>query len=135
MFDYYDYLRKGSDDSSGIYILSDKSGRYLVGQSADVIREMWEITMERGSNFLSAGGMFPVCPETSGSSKDLDKWERNETLKLMKRHGIKKVRGWIYKDPVLSKEQEEDAWRQICAKFKLCMHCGKSGTHECFLMM
>ena len=68
-----------------------------------------------------------VEPFTSRGDKCLDQWERLETLERMYKHGVEKVRGWIYNTPVMSSNQREDATQQICAYKKLCSKCGRMG--------
>ena len=52
----------------------------------------------------------------------------------MLRHGIEKVRGWLYTTPVMSPDQREEAFRQICARKALCGTCGRPGhfAAQCF---
>ena len=52
----------------------------------------------------------------------------------MHRHGIDKVRGWLYTTPVMSPDQREEAFRQVCARKGLCGTCGRGGhlAAQCF---
>ena len=73
-------------------------------------------------------------PFTSRGDKCLDQWERLETLERMYKHGIEKVRGWKFTTPVMSQDQHDNAFQQICASKKLCTKCGR-GRHfskNCF---
>ena len=68
-----------------------------------------------------------VSPYTAPIPGHLEAWERAETLERMFRHGIEKVRGWIFTTPVMSQDQHDNAFQQICASKKLCTKCGRMG--------
>ena len=68
-----------------------------------------------------------VEPFTSRGERSLDEWERLETLERMYKHGMEKVRGWMYKTLVMSPMQRDDAAQQICAYKRLCGKCGRVG--------
>jgi hypothetical protein len=71
---------------------------------------------------------------TTGSTSDLESWERNETLQLMRVHGIHRVCGWMFTSIHLSKEQKQQAFGQSCEKFDLCWSCGRTlhTAKDCF---
>jgi hypothetical protein len=63
----------------------------------------------------------------------MESWERAETLTRMFKHGIRRVRGWLYTTRFLSQSQVESAYQQICEKFDLCRKCGRNDhfIHQC----
>jgi hypothetical protein len=111
---------------SGVYVLRDGDGRMYVGKSGNIPRRIEQHLGGEGTQFLGAE-IKRVTPYTTGPSSDLESWERNETLARMRKHGIAKVRGWMFTSITLTKEQAEDAFRQICEKYDLCRRCGRSG--------
>ena len=115
---------KGTDSKSGVYALRDAAGNMYVGKSGDVQRRVAQHLEGEGTQFLT-GRVQRLALYQSGSMEDLESWERNETLARMYRHGISKVRGWMFTSNVLSKGQEEEAFRQICEKYDLCRKCGR----------
>ncbi len=73
-------------------------------------------------------GTFQETPTlTLRQGLDLESWERNETLFRMKIHGVDNVRGWMFTSSVLSDDDKDSAFRQICEKFDLCRKCGREG--------
>ena len=75
-----------------------------------------------------------VSPYTAPIPGHLEAWERAETLERMFRHGIEKVRGWMFTTPVMSQDQRDSAFEQICVYKKLCTTCGRGGhfAASCF---
>ena len=114
---------------SGIYVLKTLSGLYYVGKSNNIGARIQEHRSGAGASCLD-GSPFQVLPSllTSGSSADLESWERNETLQRMRAHGIENVRGWMFTSRELTEAHRQDAFHQICEKFDLCRRCGR-GTH------
>ena len=119
--------------NSGVYVLRDQEGRMYVGKSGNIQQRVEQHLAGEGTQFLS-GGIKRLPPYQSGSAEDLESWERNETLARMYRHGINRVRGWMFTSTSLSKEQEEEAFRQICEKYDLCRRCGRNShfAEKCF---
>jgi predicted GIY-YIG superfamily endonuclease len=120
---------------AGIYVLKAASGLYYVGKSNDIRARIQEHQRGFGAVCLAGESVHEVSGLlTSGSTADLESWERNETLQRMLTHGIDHVRGWMFTATVLSDEDRSDAFRQICEKFDLCRRCGREShfSGQCF---
>lgn len=124
----------------GVYVLQT-SGSTLqyVGKSKDIDSRIQDhregfgaICLSKG--VLGMGTMYEVAPITSGSTDDMESWERNETLTRMRLFGIDKVRGWMFTSSKLSEDDKRTAFNQICEKFDLCRRCGRTShfVDECF---
>ena len=89
---------------------------------------------KQGASFTAGKNAGRVDPFTRRGDRSLDEWERAETLERMYKHGIEKVRGWMFTTPVMSQDQHDNAFQQICASKKLCTKCGRSGhfAKNCF---
>jgi len=119
--------------NSGVYVLRDEAGRMYVGKSGNIQQRIQQHLAGEGTRFLT-GNIKRLPPYQKGDAGDMESWERNETLARMYRHGIDKVRGWMFTGTLLTKTEEEDAFKQICEKFDLCRRCGRN-THfaeKCF---
>jgi len=68
-----------------------------------------------------------IAPLTSAPGNDWESFERNETLAQMLKHGIEKVRGWMYTAPKLTENEEDAIKSQLCEKYDLCRKCGQAG--------
>jgi len=125
----------GSPVVSGVYVLQTRNGLFYVGKSNNVKARIQEHRSGLGAACLD-GSSFQVVTRllTSGSTADLESWERNETLQRMKAHGIENVRGWMFTSKNLTDKDREDAFTQICEKFELCRRCGRSShfADRCF---
>ena len=118
----------------GVYVLKEiPSGIFYVGKSFNINRRIGDHKSGDGARCISSGSICEVPPITEGSVSDMESWERNETLELMKRHGITKVRGWMFTSSNLSDDDIQAAFRQICEKFDLCRRCGHEShfAEEC----
>jgi hypothetical protein len=118
---------------SGVYSLEDTSGRMYVGKSADVERRVEAHRSGDGTQFV--GRDFRVAPNyTDGPRDDLESWERNETLTRIYKHGVERVRGWMFVSLDLTEQQRRDAFAQVCEKFDLCRRCGRNShfADQCF---
>ena len=84
-----------------MYVLKDCTGKVFVGKSADIKRRVDKhkigegSVITQGTTFLGEG-IRQVVPITSGSTDDLEFWERNETLAQMRRQGLGRVQGWMF---------------------------------------
>jgi predicted GIY-YIG superfamily endonuclease len=120
---------------SGVYVLKTSAGLHYVGKSSDIDARIQEHHSGSGASCLGGSSFQEVTRLlTSGSSEDLESWERNETLERMRTHGIENVRGWMFTETRLSDESCHDAFRQICEKYDLCRRCGRSShfAGRCF---
>ena len=120
-------------NGAGIYVLGDEKGRMYVGKSQDVTNRIEQHLRGEGTQFLQ-GKVRKLGVTQAGSSIDLESWERNETLALMYKYGVGNVRGWMFTSINLSKEQQEQAFGQICEKYDLCRKCGRNShfVDKCF---
>ena len=109
----------------GVYVLKEiPSGIFYVGKSSNIDRRIVDHKSGDGARCISSGSIREIPPITGGSIYDMESWERNETLELMKKHGITKIRGWMFTSTILCDQDIETAFRQICEKFDLCRRCG-----------
>ena len=122
-----------------MYVLQTRDGTLqYVGKSTDIESRIHDHREGYGALCLSNGSrgmdLVEVPTITSGSTDDMESWERNETLTRMKTFGIDKVRGWMFTASHLSYEDKRSAFRQICEKFDLCRSCGRIShfAEECF---
>jgi hypothetical protein len=121
---------------AGVYVLRTTNGMYYVGKSQDISSRIEEHRRGVGATCVSDSSFEVISGLlSSGTTADLESWERNETLHRMRVHGIDNVRGWMFTSRVpFSQEEREEAFRQICEKFDLCRRCGR-GSHfadKCF---
>ena len=123
----------GDTGGAGIYVLGDEKGRMYVGKSQNVRNRIKQHLRGEGNQFLR-GKVRKLEVSQAGSAVDLESWERNETLARMYKHGVGNVRGWMFTSVELSKEQEEQAFGQICEKYDLCRQCGRNShfADKCF---
>lgn len=103
-------------------MLQYSNGMMYVGKSNNIERRVHE--HESGEFAVSWGEPTMIPTETTPIPNDLESWERNETLHLMKKHGISKVRGWKYTTMTLTPEERRNATEQIREKYDLCRLCG-----------
>lgn len=124
--------RKKQRDSgiTGIYVLRNpRTGSCYVGKSNNVqnrLLQHQDATQER---------LVQERPLTTGSTGDLESWERNEVLTRMYRHGLDSVRGWRYTHRgSLTPEERLSARNDIMEKFDLCRRCGRNShfADSCF---
>ena len=100
----------------GVYVLKSKdSNTFYVGKSNDIEARIIEHKSndENSSAFLKQKmpNFDYIQTLTTGSVNDLESWERNETLHLMRIHGIENVRGWMFTTVNLSTEHNKDAFK------------------------
>jgi hypothetical protein len=105
---------------SGVYAVKLNDGKIYVGKSQD-------IDLRIAQHAQSKGSLTEIPIITKPIVNDFESWERNETLAQMKRHGIEKVRGWMYTSDVLTKSDITSIQEQMREKYDLCRICGKSG--------
>ena len=129
-------LASASASASGVYVLKLSDNTYYVGQSTNKEARIEQHRTGGGASFTAELGSTSVstAPFTMGQTTDLEGWERAETLERMHKHGINNVRGWVYVTPVMSPQQREDAFQQICARKQLCSTCGRPShfAAQCF---
>jgi len=128
----YGELRR---NRKGVYVVKTiPSGIYYVGKSSNIDRRIEDHKFGDGARcILSNSSICELSPITEGNIYDMESWERNETLELMRRYGITQVRGWMFTSTILSDQEIESAFRQICEKFDLCRKCGSKShfADEC----
>jgi len=120
--------RKRQDSRrSGVYVLQYQNGNIYVGKSNDIdarIRQHASRSVKCTSGWQgSPTEIKPITPYMD----DFESWERNETLELMSKHGVEKVRGWMYTSQHLSQETVDSIDAQLCEKYDLCRSCGGKG--------
>ena len=119
---------------AGVYVLRLEDGTYYVGESQDTDVRVAQHLAGEGASVTVGKDAVRVSPYTAPIPGHLEAWERAETLERMFRHGIEKVRGWMFTTPVMSPDQRESAFEQICVYKKLCTTCGRGGhfAASCF---
>ena len=113
------------DGAAGVYVLRNaESGVCYVGKSENMARRI--DAHHRGYH----GRTATLCREgarTTGSTADLESWERNEVLERMYRGGMDSVRGWRYtRTGPLSADERRSAKGDIVEKYDLCRRCGRN---------
>ena len=112
-------------DEDGVYVLELDDGRYYVGKSHRVEERLRQHA--EGAGAACAKGYLRRVPPLTPRADDFEAWERAETLARMRRHGIGRVRGWMYTAPELGDAMREHAYQQVCERFDLCLRCGREG--------
>jgi hypothetical protein len=112
-------------DGDGVYVLELEQGRYYVGKSHCVEERLRQHA--EGAGAACAKGYLRRVPPLTPRADDFEAWERAETLARMRRHGIGRVRGWMYTAPELGDAMREHAYQQVCERFDLCRRCGREG--------
>ena len=113
----------------GVYVLELGDGGFYVGKSNDIeerLRQHAGGEAGKKGAVCAKGFVGRVAPLTP-RCEDLEAWERAETLARMYKHGIGRVRGWMYTSQEMSETQREHAFAQICEKHDLCRRCGNAG--------
>ena len=113
--------------NEGVYVLAMPRGGYYVGKSMDIEARVRQHEGGSEGGALCAKGFIRRVAPVTPRQADTECWERTETLALMHRHGLGKVRGWLYTSRDLSPGQREHAFQQVCEKFDLCRTCGTAG--------
>ena len=114
--------------NEGVYVLELPNGRLYVGKSTNIEERISQHSAGGEGGAVCAKGFKQRIPTSTPRQTDCESWERTETLTLMRKHGIGKIRGWFYTSPDLSPTLREHAFQQICEKFDLCRICGH-GNH------
>jgi hypothetical protein len=109
----------------GVYVLQRPDGGFYVGKSCNIQERLRQHA--DGSGAACAKGACRRVPPLTQPCEDLEAWERAEVLARMLKHGVAKVRGWMYTSPELSEAQAEHAFKQVCEKYDLCRKCGRRG--------
>ena len=113
--------------NEGVYVLEMGCGGFYVGKSTNIEERIKQHSSVNGGGATCAKGFKRRVPTTTPCQTDAESWERTETLSLMYKHGIGRVRGWFYTSPDFSVVQKEHAFQQVCEKFDLCRTCGTLG--------
>lgn len=106
----------------GVYVLQYKDGSFYVGKSRDIASRV----ARHAKCSTCKGTPVEIEPVTEPIYHDWESWERNETLELMRLHGIQKVRGWKYTMQCMHQSDIDDALSQIREKYDLCRKCGQA---------
>lgn len=114
--------------NEGVYVLQMPWGGFYVGKSKNIEERLRQHESGKDLGAVCAKGFIRRVPVITTRQTDFESWERAETLTLMHKHGIGKVRGWFYTSPELTPSQREHAFQQVCEKFDLCRTCGNP-TH------
>ena len=107
-----------------LYILQCESGKYYVGQTADVMRRFEEHKSGRGSAWTKKYKPVRLI-ECKGIASVHD--ENNATEDLMKKYGIENVRGGIYTQIVLPEEYTNVLKLKFRGTADTCYKCNLAG--------
>ncbi len=110
----------------GVYVLEKADGSFYVGKSGNIPERIRQHAAGEGAS-CARGFVRRVTPITEENEADPEAWERSETLARMHRHGISRVRGWMYTTPSLTEAQRDHAFGQVCERMDLCRRCGMGG--------
>ena len=124
-------MRVEGNAKQGVYVLrNSRTNKLYVGKSSNVDSRIRQHRNENGKDNLIRETLL-----TTGSTNDLESWERNEVLTRMYRNGMDTVRGWRYTSRgSLTQDDMISAKNDIVEKFDLCRRCGRN-THfadQCF---
>lgn len=117
--------RAGESAEEGVYVLQKADGTVYVGKSKNVEERLRQHS--EGTGALCAKGKYRRVAPMTEPSEDLEAWERSEVLARMRKHGLGRVRGWMYTSKELTDQQREHAFSQVCERFDLCRRCGLKG--------
>jgi predicted GIY-YIG superfamily endonuclease len=109
----------------GVYVLELPGGMFYVGKSGNIEERLEQ--HRKGEGAACVKGFLRRLAPLTPADEDAEAWERAETLARMRRHGIVRVRGWMFTAPELSEAQKEAAFGQVCERFDLCRRCGREG--------
>jgi predicted GIY-YIG superfamily endonuclease len=113
--------------TSGVYVLKLADGCYYVGSSQNCEERIEQHRRGNGSAWTRAHRVLSSqAPLTHVQGND-SAWERTETLELMFRYGIDRVRGAAFAQVVLSDTDRAQIERDICHQRNLCQRCGREG--------
>ena len=128
---HYPEKRMRKEGSQGVYVLRNTNTNELyVGKSSNIDNRIRQHKAENGRGLLVREQTM-----TTGSTNDLESWERNEVLTRMYRHGMDSVRGWRYTTRgALAMDNLISARNDIIEKFDLCRRCGRNShfADRCF---
>jgi predicted GIY-YIG superfamily endonuclease len=116
---------------TNIYILRLEGGMFYVGKTINPTKRYAEHRAGKGSAWTKKYppiDFVKVIPNSSPFE------ENKQVMELMYTHGRSKVRGGLYKDVVLTTEQELSLDREEWAATDCCIKCGKNNhfSAECF---
>ena len=111
----------------GVYVLRYPNGMFYVGKSSNIDKRIGEHASGLVACTAHWGAPREVPTVTPPLDADYESWERNETLELMQRNGIGRVRGWMYTSQELTEDIEESIVSQLCEKYDRCRLCGSRG--------
>jgi len=117
--------REPPSGDCGVYVLEKADGSFYVGKSGNIPERIRQHAAGEGAS--CARGFVRRVPPLTEETADHEAWERAETLARMHRHGVSRVRGWMYTTPAMSEAHRDHAFRQVCEKMDLCRRCGMGG--------
>lgn len=123
--------KRSRQSKEGIYVLKFNDGvkpTFYVGKSKDIALRVQQHANGEGAGCVSGRSFTVVRPITSGTSADMESWERMEVLELMYQFGIDAARGWKYVFANMPLSQKLSAFDDVCERFDLCRRCGR-GSH------
>jgi hypothetical protein len=115
-------------NTKGVYVLELKDGKYYVGESRDIRYRMWTHVNLNGPAWTQKYGVIKRITTITNEMNTF--WELNETLEQMKLRGIENVRGSMFSNIQLTREQRGLAAQLVCEKEGLCRKCGDESHFE-----
>lgn len=107
-----------------IYVLQLKKNKLYVGKARDVRNRIAEHFEGKGSDFTKEYRPIDIISVYKSSSR-FD--EDNETKRIMKKYGVKNVRGGSYNRMELTEAEEYFLNKEINTLDNRCYNCGKKG--------
>jgi predicted GIY-YIG superfamily endonuclease len=119
--------QSNTNKNAGVYVLQLEQGHFYVGESKNIKRRVARHKEGKGAAWTKKYKVVcEVAPETK-RMESLESWERCETLHLIRKHGIHKVRGWKYTQVELTEATRCEAFKDVCTINSLCVGCGGDG--------
>lgn len=108
------------------YVLALRDGRYYVGFTRRLPERLKEHYEGRGAAWTKHFPVERLVGVKYGTQVD----ETAETLKLMARHGIDRVRGGAYSQPALTPDETRHLQRLVWSCADMCQECGSDSHYS-----
>ncbi|KAI9549685.1 hypothetical protein GHT06_003871 [Daphnia sinensis] len=113
--------------SDRVYILALRDNCYYVGKSANVPKRLRDHRDGRGAEWTCVHQPLDTQPVMAVKPVQSGLHENEETLRMMRQHGVDRVRGGSWAMVALSDEDRRDVVRHGATLFDLCARCGRNG--------
>ena len=130
--DSFEHLFEKEDEKTdGVYVLQLDDGFIYVGRSNDMDARIEKHKNFSGAQWCKKHGTSNVkrLPTQTPRQPDLSLWEQKETLYQMHKHGFEKVRGYMWVQDKLQKEDIQTIRKLTFEEGNLCRKCGLHGHY------